>query len=54
MTDRNEQILRLLQERTAQRLTMPRDELRAILLRERQEIIEGWLGVSDWLLGGRS
>lgn len=47
---RNELILRLLHERTAQRLAMPREELRTILLKEQQEIIDGWLGVSDWLL----
>ncbi len=46
-------ILRLLHEHTQRLLDMPRDELRAKIIRERQEMQDGWLGISDWLLTRR-
>ncbi len=53
MTDRNAMILRLLHEHTQRLLDMPRNELRAKIIRERQEMRDGWLGISDWLLTRR-
>lgn len=47
MTNRNAEILRLLQARADLAHTLPRHELRARLIREQQDIRDGWLGIRE-------